>query len=75
MAEHNRLSNLTHYYQPQRPEGDAPWLLVSFENHWFNVIDLGGILKKHENLCPYEELQLRWLYPSPPQKLFLSKYN
>jgi hypothetical protein len=53
----------------------SQWLLVRFKNHWFNVIDLGEILRQEEHLCPYDDLKLRWLYPSSPQKLYLSRYR
>jgi hypothetical protein len=55
--------------------GKEPWLLIRFENHWFNAIDVRGILRKLEYLNPYKDLQLRWLYPQPPQKIFQSRYK
>jgi hypothetical protein len=55
--------------------GKEPWLLVRFENQWFNAIDLRGILENLEYLNPYKDLQLRWLYPQPPQKIFQSRYK
>lgn len=66
--------NPDHYYVPSVDQEDTPWLLVSFVNQWFNVIDLKSILKENQEYCPFEALQLRWLYPSPPQKLYLSRY-
>lgn len=74
MADYD-FRNPAFYYESANKDGNKPWLLVRFENHWFNIIDLGSILNKHKSICPYEDLQLRWVYPSPPQKLILSRYK
>lgn len=65
------------YYVPDREnlDGNEPWLLVSFENQWFNAIDLRDIIRTFDYLSPYKNLQLRWLYPQPPQKIFQSQYK
>jgi hypothetical protein len=72
-SQRNRLL----YYVPDKEHlsKDDPWLLISFENQWFNVIDLRDILKSLDHLNPYENLRLRWLYPQPPQKIFQSQYK
>jgi hypothetical protein len=44
-------------------------------NHWFNLVDLRGILRSCQAICPYPDLQLRWLYPQTPQKLSQSLYK
>jgi hypothetical protein len=66
-----------HYYNPERkiqgPEN--PWLLIPFINQWFNLIDLCKIRSQVEHLNPYQTLEVRWLYPEPPQKLSQSVYK
>jgi hypothetical protein len=39
------------------------------------LIDLRKIKSDAEYLNPYENLQIRWLYPEPPQKLSQSTYK
>jgi hypothetical protein len=70
------LRNKGLYYVPDRKEAltDQNWLLVSFVNQWFNVIDLRSVLKSC-GPCPYPDLQLRWIYPQAPQKLSQSLYK
>jgi hypothetical protein len=65
------------HYVPDRDllNGNEPWLLVRFKNQWFNTIDLRKILADLDYLNPYPDLQLRWLYPQPPQKLHQSGYE
>lgn len=65
------------YYHPDQKSTDlkTPWLLISFVNHWFNLIDLRKIKSEIEHLSPYDNLQIRWLYPEPPQKLNQSLYK
>jgi hypothetical protein len=66
-----------HYYNPvknqQGPEN--PWLLVPFVNQWFNLIDLQKNRAEVEYLNPYENLEPRWLYLEPPQKLAQFAYK
>lgn len=64
-----------YYTSDQDLTGNEPWLLISFENQWFNAIDIRQILRSLEYACPYKELQIRWLYPQPPQKISQSKYK
>jgi hypothetical protein len=66
-----------HYYTPERKNLDTenPWLLIPFVNQWFNLIDLRKITADLEYLNPYEDLEIRWLYPKPPQKLSQSLYK
>lgn len=66
-----------HYYNPDRTTSNAEefWLLIPFVNHWFNLVDLRKVRAEVEYLNPYEGLQIRWLYPEPPQKIFQSTYK
>jgi hypothetical protein len=65
-----------YYYSPREESKEgAQMLLISFENHWFNMIDVGDILQEHREICPYPELSLRWRYPTLPQKVYLSQYK
>jgi hypothetical protein len=65
------------YYTPDREHinGNESWLLISFKNQWFNVIDLRSILHSLDYINPYKDLQIGWLYPQPPQKIFQSLYK
>lgn len=65
------------YYMPDKDHltENEPWLLISFEHQWFNLIDIRSILHSFEYLNPYKDLQIRWLYPQPPQKLAQSLYK
>jgi hypothetical protein len=65
------------YYVPDKRDAvqNRFWLLVSFMNHWFNLVDLRGILRSCQAICLYPDLQLRWLYPQAPQKLSQSLYK
>jgi hypothetical protein len=51
------------------------WLFIPFQNQWFNLIDIKKIKSEIEYLNPYEDFQIRWLYPEPPQKLAQSTYK
>jgi hypothetical protein len=71
------IRNPEEYYVSPREETKegAQMLLISFENHWFNVIDVGDILQEHQEICLYPELSLRCRYPALPQKVYLSQYK
>ena len=73
---HSTLRDKYLHYVPDRQDiSQQHWLLVSFENQWFNIIDLKGILASLQYINPYPDLQLRWLYPQPPQRLSQSLYK
>jgi hypothetical protein len=63
-----------HYYIPDNGSkaSENLWLLIPFVNQWFNVIDIRKVRAQVEYLNPYVDLEIRWLYPEPPQKLLQS---
>jgi hypothetical protein len=66
-----------HHYIPDRKVSldQEFWFLIPFQNQWFNLIDIRKIKSEIEYLNPYEDLQIRWLYSEPPQKLAQSTYK
>jgi hypothetical protein len=66
-----------HYYNSDKQSSitEGYWLLIPFENQWFNLIDLRKVKAEAEYLNPYEALQIRWIYPEPPQKVLQSTYK
>jgi hypothetical protein len=69
--------NNLHYYNPDRTNFNYKefWLLVPFVNQWFNLIDVRKIKAEIEYLNPYKGLQIRWIHPELPQKIFQSTYK
>jgi hypothetical protein len=65
------------YYNPdQRGDNpENPWLLIPFVNQCFNLTDIRNVRVEVEYLNPYTDLEIRWLYPEPPQKLSQSIYK
>jgi hypothetical protein len=69
--------DMLHYSNPDNGSKTSknPWLLIPFVNQWFNVIDIRKVRAQVEHLNPYIYLEIRWLYPEPPQKLTQSIYK